>query len=239
MRVYIGYDPRDELAFRACVSSLLKHSSIPLDIIPLREHDLRRAGIYNRPYLTCANGQLIDAIDSKPFSTQFSFTRFAIPLWDESTDWVMFVDADFIFFDDVAKLIALAEEDKDLMCVKHNYKPNETAKFDGMAQQQYNRKNWSSLMLMRPAKLKITKSMLNGESGSFLHGFQFMDSDKIGSLPESWNWLEGWSSSDIMPQAVHYTRGTPDLIGEAPFDGLWWDAVKEWKPDMNRTGLCG
>jgi hypothetical protein len=32
-------------------------------------------------------------------------------------------------------------------------------------------------------------------------------------VPESWNWLEGWSSPDIDPKIVHMTRGIPTMAG--------------------------
>lgn len=239
MRVYIGYDPRDELAFRACVSSLREHSSIDLNIYPLKDYELRRLGIYSRPYSVEASGQKIDGIENRPFSTEFSFTRFAIPVFDESDDWVMFCDADFLWREDVRKLLDELSNSNYLMCVKHKYEPDEKVKFDGMSQKKYWRKNWSSLMMMRPARLPVTKELLNTADGMFLHQFQFVkDGGKIGGLSNKWNWLEGWPNNDVKPAAVHYTRGTPDMLAEKlPFAGEWWEAVRKWKPSMNYHGI--
>ncbi len=236
MRVFIGWDPRDELAYQACVSSLLKHSSIDLQIIPLKDYELRRHKIYSRPYGVYENGQMIDGMDGLPFSTQFSFTRFAVPLLDKSNDWALFCDADFLWRDDVAKLLACADHTKDLMCVQHDYRPKESKKFDGMSQLGYARKNWSSLMLMRPKKINISKQDLNQRSGGYLHGLRFIDNEKIGALPAEWNWLEGWSSPADDPKAVHFTRGTPDILGTLPYDLEWWKAVSDYRPDMAQHG---
>lgn len=238
MRVYIGYDPRDELAFRACVASLVYHSSIPLDIMPLKDCELRRKGIYWRPYFVESNGQKIDARDGKPFSTEFSFTRFVIPLIDKSTEPVLFFDADVLFLDDIAKILPHIG-DKALYCVQHDYAPKETSKFDGMRQEHYFRKNWSSVMAINPSKCSMTKYILNNQSGSYLHALLWQDESTIGALPPEWNWLEGWSSPDIKPSVVHFTRGTPDLIGnDIPYSAEWWKCVKMWHPFMNRNGLC-
>lgn len=238
VKIYVGYDPRDELAFRACVSSIRKHTSGDVQIIPLKDHELRRAGVYWRAYFTEYSGQKIDQRDGKPFSTDFSFTRFAIPLIDESDEWVLFCDADMLFMSDVKELFKLADNRKHVMCVQHDYTPKETTKFDGMRQEQYNRKNWSSLMLMRPARCAITPYVLNNATGSQLHAMIWESDDEIGALPESWNWLEGWSSLDIKPDIVHYTRGTPDMIGnDLPFAEEWWEAVEVWQPWMNENGL--
>jgi hypothetical protein len=235
-RVYIGYDPRDEMAMRACVSSLIKHATIPLDIILLRENELRKRGVYWRGYRVAGSGQMIDDRDGRPFSTQFSFTRFAIPLIDKESGWVLFCDADMLFRRDVAELFALVESSKAVMCVQHDHTPPETTKMDGMIQTQYKRKNWSSLMLMQPEMCDITKYWLNNETGAFLHALCWQREETIGALPHEWNWLEGWSSPDIDPAVVHFTRGTPDMIGDdLPFASDWWDAVAEWRPDMCRT----
>lgn len=237
IKVYIGYDPRDDLAFRACVSSLLKHATVELQIIPLKDYELRRHGIYARPYCVEANGQMIDTIDKLPFSTQFSFTRFAIPLLEpETDDWVVFCDADFLWRTDIVDLLRLADPEKHLMCVWHDHRPVETKKFDGLLQLHYQRKNWSSLMLMRPARLPITHHLLNNATGGHLHRFHFMEDLHIGELPPEWNWLEGYSDKNITPKAVHYTRGTPDMLGTLPYDLEWWKAVSDWRPDMAQHG---
>lgn len=236
-KIYVGYDPRDDLAFRACVTSLLKHSSIDLQIIPLKDYELRRHGYYTRPYRVEGNGQMYDAIDGLPFSTQFSFTRFAVPIIEaDNDDWVLFCDADFLWRADVAELLTHVEEGKYLYCVQHDYRPRENTKFDGMQQQQYERKNWSSLMLMRPKRIGITMEALNEASGSYLHRFRFIGDDQLGALPVSWNWLEGYCSPGIEVKACHYTRGTPDMLGSLPFDLEWWKAVSDWRPDMAQHG---
>ena len=66
MRVFIGYDSRENMAYRVAKESLLKHSSIPLEITPIVQNDLRYRGIYQREF---------DPLSS----TEFSFTRFLTP----------------------------------------------------------------------------------------------------------------------------------------------------------------
>jgi hypothetical protein len=237
MKVYIGWDPRDELAFRANVVSMRAHSSIPLDIYPLREYELRRHGLFGRPYKVLSTGQMIDDCDGRPFSTQFTFTRFTIPLLDKSDDVVIFCDADFLWRNDIAKLFDLWDDSKRLMCVQHQHAPEESVKFDGMLQAKYRRKNWSSLMMFKPSRCKIAPALLNCAPGRFLHQFKWLPDDAIGSLSHEWNWLEGSSPADMRPSAVHYTRGTPDMLGALPYDSEWWQAVARWKPDMNHHGV--
>jgi hypothetical protein len=58
---------------------------------------------------------------------------------------------------------------------------------------------------------KLTPQIVNTQSGLYLHRFQWLTDDVIGSLPVTWNYLEGWhTSADCEdPIAVHYTRGGP------------------------------
>lgn len=241
LRVYVGWDPRDELAFRACVASLKARASIPLEVVALRDHLLRQRGVYWRSYHVEPTGQMIDARDGRPFSTQFSFARFAIPLIDPRDDWVLFCDADMLWRDDVAKLLVLgeAQPDKALLCVQHDHRPPEASKMDGVAQGGYARKNWSSLMLLRPASCRrsgLTAYVLNNWAGRELHGLRWLPDAAVGALPPPWNWLEGWSAPEIDPCVVHYTRGTPDMLGEAlPYAAEWFAALAAWGPEMEAT----
>ena len=225
LRVYVGYDPKDDLAFEVCVQSLVKHSSIPLDIRSLKEWELRRSHLYQRSYRVDENGQSWDDRDGKPFSTGFSFTRFAVPIIESYADeWVVFVDADFLFRADIKDLMALVDPSKSVMCVQHNHIPPDTEKMYGMIQSNYFRKNWSSLMLIRPSGCRaMTRYQLNNATGSWLHALLWVRDEEIGSIPDEWNWLEGWSDPGIDPKAVHYTRGTPDMLGDdLPYAPEWW-----------------
>lgn len=236
LKVYIGWDPRDEIAFRAAAASMLSHSSIPVDIIALKDHELRARGVYWRGYTVEPSGQMFDERDGKPFSTQFSFTRFAIPLIDQTDDWVVFIDADMLFRADIKELLQLADSDKSIMCVQHRHTPPEHKKMDGVLQTVYARKNWSSVMLLRPARCTITRYQLNNSTGTFLHGLLWQEQSTIGALPEEWNWLEGWSSPEIEPKLLHYTRGTPDMLGDhLPHSQEWHGQARLYNLHMTRT----
>lgn len=230
-RVYIGYDPRDDLAYRACVNSLLAHASVPVEPIPIRIHEVRQLGHFYRPYFVDDKGNMWDEQDRRTFSTEFSYTRFTVPLLEGFGDeWVMFLDADMLWREDVANLLELIEPDKGVMCVKHDHKPSEVVKGTGI-QQQYARKNWSSVMLLRPSLCgQLTRYAVNRMSRDWLHGMVWMPDEKIGGLPERWNWLEGWSDPGIDPAIVHYTIGAPDFPNreneEVPYEDEWWHYAK-------------
>jgi hypothetical protein len=190
MKVYIGWDQRDIAADRVCKSTLLKHASIPVEIFNIKEFEMRARGLYWRPYHVCdgitgdyPNGQMVDDVDGKPFSTGFSFTRFLVPELEEFKDeWVLFMDADMMWRADIAELQAYTEEQKAIICVKHSYAPPETHKMDGVVQETYKRKNWSSFMLMNPARCKaLDRNLVNTAKGSYLHGMFWIRSENFRS----------------------------------------------------------
>lgn len=231
LKVFVGFDRREIPAYQVCVASLVERSSIQLDVTPLVEPHLRAMGLYRRPHQK-RNGQLWDVISDAPMSTEFALTRFLVPHLAGYGGWALFCDCDFLWRADVAELLALADPRYAAMCVKHDHRPVEEIKMDGQAQVPYARKNWSSLMLwncchkaLRPLNLRN----INGAAGRDLHAFWWLQEDQIGALPEAWNWLEGWSSHDIEPKAVHFTRGTPDMAGyeAVPFADDWRAVLAE------------
>lgn len=236
LRVYMGFDPRDTLAFEVAAFSLRKHASVPVEIRPLKDWELRAQGVYGRTAWINAEGQRFDGRDGAPSSTDFSYLRFLVPALEAYCDaWVLFTDPDVLWRADVAELFDLARADKAVMCVKHDHRPHEALKMTGTLQRRYARKNWSSLMLLRPAANRaLTKYRVNLESKDWLHRLAWLADEEIGALPEAWNWLAGWSPPTVEPKLVHFTRGTPDMAGheDEPFAGEWWRALADSGTDL-------
>ena len=210
-KIVIGWDSREDIAYQVCKASIKNNTMLPLKIVPLKQRILREEGIYKREYKINEHGQKIDKSDGKPFSTEFSFTRFTIPFLS-NTGWVLFCDCDMLFRSDISELIEHIDNKYAVMVVKHNHVPTETLKMDGQSQSHYSRKNWSSFVLWNidhPANSNLTIRDINNKSGSWLHNFSWLDDDEIGELPIEWNWLEGYNDSTIDPKNVHYTRGGP------------------------------
>lgn len=225
-RIYIGYDPKEEIAYEVCRYSILKRSSIPVEIIPIKQSELREKNHYWRE-----RGKLE--------STEFSFTRFLTPFLADYQDWAMFVDCDFLYLADVKELLDLVDEKYAVMCVQHDYTPKETTKMDGAVQTVYPRKNWSSMVLYNCGHLKnkvLTPEVVNKESGAFLHRFQWLEDDEIGSVPFVWNFLVGHNrvvegDSSTYPKAIHYTLGGPwfEAWKDCEFGELWLNELEECK----------
>ena len=131
--VFIGYDPREAIASIVCKYSLLNNLSSSEDVSVdfINKKVLQARKLYYRKAFISETGQYFDTIDSKPFSTEFSFSRFLVPeiCREEQKDgWAMFVDGDVVFLDDVNKLFDLADDKYAVMCVKFNWIPSQDEK---------------------------------------------------------------------------------------------------------------
>lgn len=213
-RLFIGWDPRDALAWKVCAASVQAAAREPVSIAPIYRQQLERTGVYRRPHTTVHAGHW-DDLSWLPCSTEFSIARFGLPLVAGRAGWALFCDADFLWRDDVWSLFEFADPRYACMVVKHRHVPADTAKMDGQVQRPYARKNWSSLTLWNLAHAgaqRLDVGILNGWHRDRLHAFEWLKDEEIGELPEPWNWLDG-HSRDMDPCAVHFTRGTPDMPG--------------------------
>jgi len=221
--IYIGYDARESNAYEVLRDSILEYNT-KFDIIPLVQPALRRAGLYRRSArLDSIDGKrvMVDTFDGRPFSTEFTFTRFLIPALNQYDGLALFMDSDMLVKSDIEEVFDTYGSNKDIAvhCVKHNYNPSAATKMDGQIQQRYNRKNWSSFILFNcghEGNHRLTVDDANIRSGSWLHGMSWLEDEEIGGIPEEWNWLDGWSDETITPKNVHFTTGGP-----------WF---KEWEP---------
>ncbi len=141
IKIYVGYDSREDIAWQVCRVSLLRHASAEIEIHPLKQPVLRELGLYTR------------APDRA--STEFSLTRFLTPYLAAHDGWTIFVDCDFLFTADVLKVLDGKNRSKAVYVVKHDYTPAKTMKMDGRVQTAYPRKNWSSFMLFNGAHPQV------------------------------------------------------------------------------------
>ncbi|KAJ4950505.1 hypothetical protein NE237_027337 [Protea cynaroides] len=158
-KMFVGYDPREDVAYEVCRYSVLKRSSVPVEVIPIKQQDLISKGLYWRER-------------GPTESTQFSFSRFLTPFLANFDGWALFVDCDFLYTADIKELIELIDDKYAIMCVQHDYTPKESTKMDGAVQTVYPRKNWSSMVLYNcghPKNKILTPELVNTQTGAFLH----------------------------------------------------------------------
>ena len=226
LRIFIGWDSREPIAYEVAKATALKHASIPLDIRPIRLDALVKERVYTRE---------VDPLAS----TEFTYSRFFTPYLAGFKGWALFCDCDFLFFGDLAGLEQYQDPSKAVMCVQHDYTPKEGVKMDGKVQTAYPRKNWSSFMFFNcghPSTRKLTPDLINRESGAYLHRMQWAADEEIGSVPVEWNWLEGWNEKPAagLPKAVHYTSGGPWFKNwqDVAYADLWKKEALAIDPDF-------
>lgn len=203
LKVFIGYDSREDIAYEVARRSILDH--MDAEVVALRLDDLREMGLYWRP---------VDPMSS----TEFSFSRFLVPHLCNYRGRALFLDCDFLVRHSLAGLFDYADRDKAVWVVKHEYEPTALTKMDGQAQRRYPRKNWSSFMWFNCehyACHNLSPQMVNEETGMYLHRFMWCNDDAIGELPPTYNYLEGWHTRAqvVDPIAVHFTEGGPWFDG--------------------------
>jgi hypothetical protein len=193
--VFIGYDPREAIAYHTCVNSIIRHASQPVAIVPVA---LNLFQDYKETHGDNSN--------------HFVYTRFLVPHLMGYRDWAIFIDGDMVLKDDIVKLWSLREYDKDVMVVKHDYKTRMTEKYMGAKNEDYPRKNWSSVILWNCSSWpnrKLTPDFVQSQPGSYLHRFSWIDDARIGEIPPEWNWLPDEYGANPEAKLLHYTLGTP------------------------------
>ncbi len=210
VRVFVGFDSREVVAYHVLCQSILEHSSVPVCFVPVALNTL--TNVFKRD--PCALQ-----------STQFSFSRFLVPRLSGYAGWSLYLDCDMLFRRDIAELWALRDDAYAVMCCQHDYVPKSDSKFFGHVQSRYARKNWSSLVLFNNAACaSLTKEYVSSASGLDLHQFRWLDSRQIGALPLSWNHLVGEYAYDPAAANVHFTLGGP-YLGD---DHARGDYADEW-----------
>lgn len=192
MRIFIGHDSRYPQATDVCEKSM-KNFNSKLSVTRLDKKKLKDSGLYER-------------VDVSGESTEFSFTRFYVPLLCDYEGIAMFCDNDFLWRCDPSEMLEYLG-DNDIAVVKHPEYASRSTKMDGIQNKTYPRKNWSSLIIFNCSKLKhLNKEYLDHASASDLHELKWADT--IGEIPRTYNCLVGHYGCNNA-KALHYTNGGP------------------------------
>jgi len=224
IRIFVGYDPVESVAWHTMAHSIFARSSRPVALIPVNVANLK--SVFHRER------------DPKQ-SNEFSFTRFLVPYLSGYQGHALFFDCDMLLRCDVAEIFEVLESQpgKAVYVVKHDYQPRDDIKYLNTVQYKYPRKNWSSVVLWdcgHPANRAVTPDFVNHGSAMELHRFSWLKDDQIGELNVRWNWLVG--EYDEPPQDVknvHWTVGGPYF---EEYKGS--DFAPEWFAERDRMTYC-
>lgn len=194
----MGFDQTEAIAYHVFTQSVVEKSSLPVQFTPLSLANLKN---YQESHHDGSN--------------QFIYLRFLTPYLNEFSGWVIFADGDMVCNSDIAELWSLRDDTKAVQVVKHDYKTKQTVKYLGNKNEDYPRKNWSSLILWNcghTANKVLTPEFVSEKSGSYLHRFCWLSDDLIGELPKEWNWLAIEYADNPDAKIIHYTLGTPCFL---------------------------
>jgi len=216
INIFIGYDSKEKVAYNVLSHSIIQNSTKPVAITPIALNNLKDDFVRERNALS---------------STEFSFSRFMIPHLMNYQGWALFMDCDMLMFEDISKLWRMRDDSKAIQVCKHDYTPKESKKFLGQVQTKYEKKNWSSFMLMNCKKCTtLTPDYVNKASGLELHQFKWLEGDHlIGDLPLEWNWLVGEYEYKEDVNNIHYTKGGPwfEEYAKCDYSQDWFKNLEE------------
>lgn len=193
--VYIGYDPREAIAYHTCANSIIRNSSRPVAIVPIA------LNLFKEYSETHTDG-----------SNHFIYTRFLVPYLNDFSGHAIFIDGDMIVRGDIAELWDMRDVTKDVQVVKHDYQTRMTEKYLGAKNENYPRKNWSSVILWNCNSFpnrRLMPDFVQKSTGAELHRFTWLEDERIGELPKEWNWLPDEYGPNADAKLLHYTLGTP------------------------------
>jgi len=195
IKIVVGFDQRESIAYHAFSQSIIEKCSMPVMIMPLAMNTLKG---YKETHTDKSN--------------DFIYSRFLTPYLNNFTGWAIFADGDMVCQADIKELWDLMDESKALQVVKHDYKTKAKKKYLGNVNEDYPKKNWSSVILWNcshPKHKILTPEFIASQTGKYLHRFSWLDESEIGELPKEWNWLAIEYPENKNAKLIHYTLGTP------------------------------
>ena len=221
INIFVGYDGVVEpVAYHVFCQSVIEKATIPVSFTPLALNTLEN---------------YIETHDDG--SNAFIYSRFLVPYLCDFRGYALYVDGDMLCRDDINNLIDEIDPFAAVSVVQHDYKTKHPVKYCGNKNEDYPKKNWSSLMFWdcgHHKNKKLTPEYIMKHEGKHLHRFEWLKNDFInlvGELPKEWNWLV--SEYDYNPDAklVHFTIGTPCFseYKDCDYAEEWWDTLNNLK----------
>jgi len=195
LKIFMGYDKKEAVAYHTCVQSILDNTTIPVSITPLNIEMFKN---YKETHNDGSN--------------DFIYTRFLTPYLSNFNGIGLFIDGDMIVNSDLSEILSIYNKKYAVQVVKHDYKTKFKTKYLGNKNDDYPRKNWSSVILFNcnhPSNKILTPELISRSPGSYLHRFSWLKDEEIGELPKVWNHLVHEYQPNPNASIHHYTLGTP------------------------------
>jgi lipopolysaccharide biosynthesis glycosyltransferase len=217
LRIFIGYDPRVAVQYHVLAHSLLEHTSIPLQIIPLGcPPPLQRKGL-----------------------TAFTWARFLVPYLCGFEGEALFLDSDMLCTGDIATILHDHQDYSlpvaDVACSNAVRYAKTNPAYERAAVMLFDCAN-PELRDLTPEHIETTKKPL--------HLLPFGGCN--GYLPNRFNFLVGYDDpawcNGQLPTLIHYTKGVPAWpeTADCDFADHWVDArARAFNPAVTWGNLMG
>ena len=193
--IFIGYDEKESVVFHTCVQSIIEKCNVPVSIHPL---NLKMFENYKETHTDGSNN--------------FIYSRFLVPYLKNFKGKALFLDGDMIVNDDLNNLFNQFNEKYAVQVVKHDYKTKFPIKYLGHKNDDYPKKNWSSVILFNcshPKNKVLTPKLIETSQGSYLHRFSWLEDNEVGEISKEWNYLVLEFPETRKAKIFHYTVGAP------------------------------
>jgi lipopolysaccharide biosynthesis glycosyltransferase len=202
LRVFVGYDQAEGVAFHVLNHSIQRRASRPISVTPIILSQLK---------------DLISRDWDPKQSNDFAYSRWLVPYLCDFQGWALFIDCDMMCRVDLAQLwdryTQIDRWQYAVQCVQHTHIPTEKTKYLGRPQTAYSYKNWSSVMLFNCQHMRcraLTPYYINTAKGLDLHQFVWIEEDEAKRKDFiKWNHLVGVNEPDPDACLVHWTVGGP------------------------------
>lgn len=203
IRLYVGFDEREEQGSHVFTSSVLEHATGPVAITHLCKPALEST--FGRKFAEGSNA--------------FTKTRFLIPALADWVGTAVFCDgADMLCRADIAGIVEAADPLAPVSVVKHGYTTRHPRKYVGTSMEcentTYERKQWASVFVVKcwhRAWRGLTPDTVADMPILDLLQFKFLKDEQIGSLPLDWNWLADELGPNPDAKILHWTAGVPGI----------------------------
>jgi hypothetical protein len=216
LKIFVGFDGKVEpVAYHTFCQSVIEKSSIPVSFTPLALNTLSE---YKETHTDGSNA--------------FIYSRFLVPYLCDFKGMALFVDGDMICRTDIAEILWEHDQDEAVKVVKHYYQTKHPVKYLGAKNEDYPKKNWSSVMLWNCGhhlNKQLTPQFVMDKPGKYLHRFEWLKhEDQVGKLDDTWNWLETEYEYNPDAKLVHHTLGTPCFkdYQSTDYSQEWWETYQ-------------
>jgi lipopolysaccharide biosynthesis glycosyltransferase len=216
LKIFVGFDGKVEpVAYHTFCQSVIEKASIPVSFTPLA---LNTLSDYKETHTDGSNA--------------FIYSRFLVPYLCGFKGMALFVDGDMICRTDIAEILWEHDQDEAVKVVKHYYQTKHPIKYLGSKNEDYPKKNWSSVMLWNCShhlNKQLTPKFVMENKGKYLHRFEWLKhEDQVGKLDAAWNWLETEYEYNPDAKLIHHTLGTPCFKDYQSTDYAqeWWDTYQ-------------